>query len=413
MTHDVPKIERKMMMISQLVPADYNPRSISPEALADLEASITRFGLVQEIVVNRNGMRVVGGHQRLKVLARRGVKEVPVAIVDLDPLMEKALNVSLNNPGISGEFTEGVNAIVEEIAAEVPELVESLRLDDVRFVGDGSGGSGGGAGGGTATDGDEPGEPDKLQVKWQTAVGQVWSIPSVKLPGKRHRLACGDCRDQALLERLMGGELAAWLWTDPPFGVSYVGGGAGKMSIQNDGAEGIPALLKAAFAAANGVLVDGAPIYIKHPAGPLSLEFSKAFVEVGWHWHETLVWEKNSLVLGHSDYHYRHEPILYGWKEGQHPWFGGRDKDTILAFDRPSRSELHPTTTPAALVAHCVINSSAPGTLGFEPFAGSGSVGCVAEQLGRRCNMVELDPKYAAVVLERMAMLGCNPTLDG
>src|SRR5262249_41652623 len=177
----------------------------------------------------------------------------------------------------------------------------------------------------------------------------------------------------------------------------------------NDGSEGLPELLRGAFAAADSVLVEGAPIYVAHPAGPLSLEFAKAFIAAGWRFHETLVWVKDSMVLGHSDYHYQHEPLHYGWEGKTRPCFGGRNRVWVLHLDRPKKSDLHPTMKPVGLVADGIQNSSAKGSLGYEPFSGSGTTLAAAHQTGRVVCAMELGPKFVAVNLERLSALGLEP----
>jgi hypothetical protein len=161
--------------------------------------------------------------------------------------------------------------------------------------------------------------------------GAALGDPSATVPGRAHRLLCGDSRRAEDALRVMDGDKARWCWTDPPYGVEYEGGTADHLRIQNDGAKDLPELLRCSFAAADAVLTEGAPIYVAHPAGPLSLEFGRAFLGAGWHLHQTLVWVKDAMVLGHSDYHYQHEPLLYGWKGKNRSWYGGRDKVSTLA----------------------------------------------------------------------------------
>lgn len=210
----------------------------------------------------------------------------------------------------------------------------------------------------------------------------------------------------------MRGDHAAFMWTDPPYGVSYRGNTADRLTIQNDSAAGLPALLRGAFVCADHVLAPGAPIYIAHPSGPQSLTYGLEFQRVGWRLHQYLVWVKHAFVLGHSDHHFQHEPLLYGWKPGApHPWFGGRTKTTVLQHKRPMRNALHPTMKPLSLIADCITNSSAPGAIGYDGFAGSGSTMVAAEGVGRVVRSIELDPRYAAVVLDRMAGLGLTPRL--
>jgi DNA modification methylase len=143
------------------------------------------------------------------------------------------------------------------------------------------------------------------------------------------------------------------------------------------------------------------PIYIASPAGPLSVQFSLAFEAAGWHLHQTLVWVKDALVLGHADHQYRHEPILYGWRGKGRPWYGGRDQSSVFEVARPKRSIEHPTMKPVALVEAQLRNSSARGALGYDPFCGSGTTVIAAERLGRRCAAVELDPRYVDAAVQR------------
>jgi DNA modification methylase len=171
------------------------------------------------------------------------------------------------------------------------------------------------------------------------------------------------------------------MWTDPPYGVSYVGKTKNKLTIQNDGAAGLEQFLLKAFSSANAqALADGAAVYVAHPAGVLQRDFTKAFVSSGWRIHQTLVWVKDSMVMGHSDYHYRHEPILFGYKLGKGRrgrggagWYGDNSQTSIFEVPRPKASEEHPTMKPPALVGRMIGNSCPKGGLVFDPFLGSGT----------------------------------------
>jgi DNA modification methylase len=206
---------------------------------------------------------------------------------------------------------------------------------------------------------------------------------------------------------VLAGEKARWSWTDPPYGVEYKGGTG--LTIENDAAEDLPELLRRVFSAMDAHLVEGAPIYVAHPSGPLSFVFAEEWKRVGWKWHQTLTWVKQTFVLGHADYHHQHEPILYGWKGKNRFWYGGRDKASVLFFDRPARNAEHPTMKPVGLVADGIQNSSRRGDRGYEPFSGSGTTLAAAEQTGRLVSAIELAPKYVAVALERMAAMGLSP----
>ena len=186
-------------------------------------------------------------------------------------------------------------------------------------------------------------------------------------------------------------------------------------TIRNDAAAGLAELLDAVLANAASALAPGAPFYLAHPAGALALTFEQAIARSPLTVHQGLVWLKNSMVLGHSDYHYRHEPIIYGFNagpgrsgRGSHPssrWFADNCQTSVLSFDRPTASEQHPTMKPVALVAYCLGNSSPVGGLVLDPFAGSGTTLIASEQTGRRCNCVEIDPAYCDVIISRFEAL--------
>ena len=227
-----------------------------------------------------------------------------------------------------------------------------------------------------------------------------------------HRLVCGDARDPESYARLLGDERSEALWTDPPYGVEYEGKTTEALTIRGDGAAGLEDLLSESFAAVDGALSAGARIYVAHPAGALSLVFGNTFVAQGWRLRQTLVWVKDAFVLGRSDYHYRHEPILYGHKPGEgrvgrgaHGWFGNNAQDSVLEVPRPRASREHPTMKPPELVERCLRNSTRRGELVLDPFAGSGSTLVACESSGRVARLVELDPRFCDVVVGRWERL--------
>jgi DNA modification methylase len=205
----------------------------------------------------------------------------------------------------------------------------------------------------------------------------------------------------------VGAEQADVLWTDPPYGVGYVGKTPEALRIANDDPAGLEAMLADAFAAADQILCPGAALYVCHPAGPLSLRFQSAFVGAGWQYRQQLIWLKDRMVLGRSDYHYRHEPILYGFKpgrargRGRGGWYGGNDPDSVFEVDRPAASRQHPTAKPVELISRCLANSARVGSRVLDPFAGSGSTLIACEERSLRAFVLELDPGYCGVIIER------------
>jgi site-specific DNA-methyltransferase (adenine-specific) len=228
-----------------------------------------------------------------------------------------------------------------------------------------------------------------------------------------HRLLCGDSTDASDVGPLTNGALADCLWTDPPYGVAYEGKTERHLRIRNDDPETSDDVIAGAFRLAP--LGPSSPFYVSAPAGPRSSAFRAAIAAAGWRLHQELVWSKGSIVLGHSDYQYAHEPILYGYTagagrpgRGRHPgshWYGDNSESSVLEYPKPAANRDHPTAKPVALVARCLRNSTRPGDLVYEPFAGSGTTLIAAEQLGRRCVAMEVDPRYAQVTIERWQTL--------
>jgi DNA modification methylase len=197
------------------------------------------------------------------------------------------------------------------------------------------------------------------------------------------------------------------LLTDPPYGVDYRGKTKRSLRIANDDGNGIADLLSETFPVLDKVLAPGTPIYLFHPAGPASAVFVKAFLDVGWQIRQGLVWVKDALVLGHGDYHFRHEPIIYGTTpggrlgRGRARWYGGHAQTSVFEVPRPRASLEHPTAKPVALISQLVANSSRIGDVVLDPFLGSGTTLIAAEQLGRRCCAIEIDARYADVAIAR------------
>lgn len=221
----------------------------------------------------------------------------------------------------------------------------------------------------------------------------------------RHRLMCGDSTSVESVEALMNGQEADLLITDPPYNVNYEGGTG--MTIQNDNMEDedFRAFLGKAFFAANSVMKQGASFYIWH-ADSEGYNFRGACHDIGWTVRQCLIWAKNALVLGRQDYQWKHEPCLYGWTEGAgHTFYGDRKQTTVLEYDRPSRSELHPTMKPVELFDYQIKNSTQKGDAVLDLFGGSGTTIVACEQNGRKAYCMEIDPKYVDVIIDRWEKL--------
>ena len=379
-------IEKKN--VKDLLPADYNPRKDlkpgDPE-YEKLKRSIEQFGYVEPVIWNEKTGRVVGGHQRLKVLTDMGITEVDVVVVDMDTEKEKALNIALNK--ISGEWdTEKLALVIADLQGTDfdvsltgfdPEELEDLFRDDVK-------------GGVKEDDFDVEAE---LQKPIFSKAGDLWMLGE-------HRLLCGDSTKPETLNLLMNGKKANLVVTDPPYNVDYKGS-AGKIKNDSMAEDQFEQFLLAAYQQMEAAMADDASIYVFH-SDSHGLAFRKAFEEAGFYLSGCCIWKKQSLVLGRSPYQWQHEPVLFGWKKkGKHQWYTGRKESTIWEFDKPKKNKDHPTMKPIALVSYPIMNSTMTGCLVLDPFGGSGSTLIACEQTGRVCYTVELDEKFCDVIVRR------------
>lgn len=380
-------MEFQKLKVETLVPASYNPRKdLKPgdKEYEKIKNSVNEFGYVDPIIVNKD-FTIVGGHQRLKVLKDLGFTEVDCVVIDIDKTKEKALNVALNK--ISGEWNqELLGELIKDLQdldydvpftgfepAEIDELFNNLHDKDVK-----------------EDDFDVDGALTDTPISQQ---GDIWVLG-------RHRLVCGDSTLAQTYEKLMDGKKANLVVTDPPYNVSYEGKAG---TIQNDSMkqDQFYEFLFQAFSKMQENMADDAAIYVFH-ADTEGLNFRKAFKDAGMYLSGVCVWVKQSMVLGRSDYQWQHEPILYGWKkQGKHKWYGDRKQTTIWHFDRPAKNELHPTMKPIALCAYPIQNSSLTNCIILDPFGGSGSTLIACEQTGRICHTIELDEKFADVIVKR------------
>ena len=403
-------MEIELWSIDRPVPYSKNPRKIPQTAIDKVAASIREFGWRQPIVVDAAGVIVVG-HTRLLAARKLSLLEVPVHVAaDLSEAQCRAYRIADNRANEEASWdAELLRIELGELGDMAAELTAFDPSELERF-------------GPAPTLQDPEPQIDKaggLKVKWGTALGQLWQVGP-------HRLLCADCRDEAAVGRLWanGAPSLRMVWTDPPYGVSYGektawmeqhGAQKTRRVIENDNLK--PAELQALFAGALKAAAvhaePGAAIYATVPSVYLKF-FIQGMEDGGFSYKHQLVWVKQSLVMGRSDYHYKHEPVLYGWIEsGAHYFTDDRTQHSVFEVDRPSVSDLHPTTKPVALIARMVANSSRPGELVYDPFCGSGSTLLAAHQLDRIGYGVELSPEYVAVILERFAALDVEARLIG
>ena len=380
--------------IEKLKAAEYNPRKdLKPEdeEYQKIKRSILEFGYVAPIIVNAD-MTVIGGHQRLKVLKELGYKEVECNIVDLDKTKEKALNIALNK--ITGEWD---NSKLEELLAELKET--DIDMDMTGFTFDEVDNILKDIEGSKEDDFDLDQALNEIEEP-TTRPGDIWILGN-------NRLMCGDSTQKEQVMRLMDKQDADMILTDPPYNVDYEGKTVDALKIENDNMTSTEFynFLLDSFRNMFEVTKCGSSVYVFH-ADTEGLNFRNAFNAVGFKLAQCLVWVKNTFVMGRQDYQWRHEPILYGWKEGAgHYFINDRKQSTVLEFDKPTRNAEHPTMKPIDLLVYLIKNSSKENDLILDLFGGSGSTLIAAEQVKRRCYTMELDPKYCDVIVKRWELL--------
>lgn len=373
---------------ADLLPADYNPRKDLKSGDAEyekLKRSIEQFGYVEPVIWNKTTGRVVGGHQRLKVLMNMGMTEVDCVVVEMDEDKEKALNIALNK--ISGDWDKDKLALLIADLQGVDFDVsltgfEPAEIDDLFKD--------------TLKDGVKDDDFDvgaELEKPTMTKPGDIWALG-------RHRLICGDSTKAETYDLLMGSTKANLVITDPPYNVNYEGS-AGKIKNDNMADDAFYNFLLDAYTQMHSAMADDASIYVFH-ADTEGLNFRRAFADAGFYLSGCCIWKKQSLVLGRSPYQWQHEPCLYGWKKnGKHQWYTGRKETTIWEFDKPKKNGDHPTMKPIPLLAYPIMNSSMSNSVVLDPFGGSGSTLIACEQTDRICYTVELDEKFCDVIVKR------------
>lgn len=370
-----------MRKVAELKPYKNNPRK-NDKAVDAVAASIKAFGFKQPIVIDVND-EVIAGDTRLKAAKKNGLDEVPCVVAsDLTPEQVKAYRLADNKVGELAEWDWDL------LAGEMRDLA---TVDMMQF--------------GFELPKDEPETvedeyEEELPIDPITNPGDIWQLG-------RHRLMCGDATSADCVQVLTGGAQMDMLLTDPPYNVAYTGKTSDALTIANDkqDADAFRAFLTDAFQAANGAMKPGAVFYIWH-ADLEGLNFRAACAAAGFTVRQCLIWCKNTMTLGRQDYQWKHEPCLYGWKDGAgHLWASDRKQTTILTFDRPLKNKEHPTMKPVKLFDYQIKNNTKGGDCVLDLFGGSGTTLIACEQNGRNAYVMELDPKYCDVIIHRWEKL--------
>lgn len=414
------KTQIEYRAIDSLKPYDQNPRR-NKKAIDAVAASIQDFGFKVPIIIDEDGV-IIAGHTRLEAAKKLGLTEAPVIVAtDLTPEKIRAFRLADNRVGeISiwdDDMLQAELVALQELGVNMYDYgfnkADFAEMGEVEEPED--------------FDGTAAGEGEAGSAPTRTNVGEIWKLGE-------HRLLVGDATDKKAIAELADGDTIDLLMTDPPYGVSYVGGTEDKLTIENDDLTGDNLLefLERAFIAADSVMRPGASFYVWY-ADMTTKTFYEAIYSAGWDIKQTVIWSKSTMIMGRRDYHFKHEPCLYGWKKGTHYFTFDRTSTTvfddekkaldklnktqlknevlrlrnegvpsdIIREDKPLRNGDHPTMKPVRLIARLVANSTKRGDRVLDPFAGSGSTLLACEQLDRICYAAELDPKYADVIIRR------------
>jgi site-specific DNA-methyltransferase (adenine-specific) len=364
-----------------------NPRLIKDDKFTKLVQSIKDFPEMLDIrpIVVNSDMVILGGNMRFKACKEAGLKEVPIIIADsLTEEQQREFLIKDNVSGGEWDFEMLANEWdveqLEEWGLDVPDFDgEVLEAEEDDF------------------DATPPVEPI-------TVLGDLYEIGE-------HRLLCGDSTQTDTFEKLMQGELADMVVTDPPYNVAYEGKTKDALTIENDsmGNDDFYKFLYDFYSALTTAVKKGGVLYVWHASSEV-INFGKAMVDAGWLLKQQLIWVKNTMVMGRQDYQWKHEPCLYGWLNGgSHNWYSDRKQTTVIEWDKPQRNGEHPTMKPIGLFGYQIENSSKIGDLVIDAFGGSGTTMVACEQLKRKARLIEFDPKYCDVIVKRMIKL--DPTL--
>ena len=379
--------EMQLISIDKLVPYVNNARTHSAEQILKLRSSLREFGFVNPIIIDRE-FNVIAGHGRLMAAKEEGIEEVPCVFVDyLTDAQKKAYILADNRMAMDAGWDDELLKIeMEELqnlgydleftGFDEKELADLFGVDDKEVKED------------------EFDLTAALEKASFVERGDVWFV------GK-HKLMCGDATSSEDVAKLMEDKKANLILTDPPYNVAFKSSDG--LTIQNDSMDNndFYEFLYLSFKNMADHLENGGAAYVFH-ADTEGLNFRKAFIDAGFHLAGCCIWVKDSLVLGRSDYQWQHEPILYGFlQNGKHPWYSDRKQTTIWNFDKPKKNSNHPTSKPLDLLAYPINNSTQANAIVIDTFGGSGSTLMACEQMNRICYTMELDEKYASVILRR------------
>jgi len=379
--------EMQLVSLDKLVPYVNNARTHSPEQIGKLRSSLREFGFINPVIIDRD-FGIIAGHGRVLAAREEGINEVPCVFVDhLSEAQKKAYIIADNRMALDAGWDEELLRVeIEALQGEAFDV--SLTGFDSDEIADLFGKEK------EAVEDDDYDLTAALEKAAFVQRGDVWTVG-------RHRLVCGDATNSDDVANLMDGKRANLILTDPPYGVSFKSKSG--LTIQNDSMknEEFYSFLRSAFDNMVAHLETGGSAYVFH-ADTEGLTFRKAFIDAGFHLAGVCIWAKNSLVLGRSDYQWQHEPVLYGFlKNGKHRWYSDRKQTTIWNFDKPKRNANHPTSKPLDLLSYPLANSSQENAIVIDTFGGSGSTLMACEKTNRICYTMELDEKYASVILRR------------
>ena len=376
-----------LVEINKLIPYINNARTHSVEQINKLRSSLREFGFINPVIIDKD-YGIIAGHGRVLAAKEEGIEKVPCVLVDyLTETQKKAYILADNRMALDAGWDEELLKLeIEALQGEAFDIgltgFDEKDLADLFKMGEGD------------VKDDDYDLTAALEKAAFVEKGDVWVVG-------RHRLVCGDATNEEDVAKLMGGKKANLILTDPPYGVSFKSSSG--LTIQNDSMKNdeFYNFLLAAFKNMVAHLEPGGGAYVFH-ADTEGLNFRKAFIDAGLHLAGCCIWVKNSLVLGRSDYQWQHEPVLYGFlQNGKHKWFSDRKQTTIWNFDKPKRNENHPTSKPLDLLAYPLKNSTQANAIVLDTFGGSGSTLMACENSNRICYTMELDEKYASVILRR------------